>query len=617
MSLALSDSLRKSALRLAAKGKSVFPCKPDKSPYVRWREKATTDSDEVNALWDRHPEAHIGMPTGEQSGVFVVDVDRLAALEELPGELPETYTVRTRSGGLHYYFKHFEGIRNSTGELAEGIDIRGEGGYVIAPPSLGYRVEVRTPAADAPGWLIKMALGRPTRSAPRSGGIHRAVITEPEDTSPIHEGTRNITLTSIAGYLHDGSRDLAQLTGELLLINAARCTPPLEAEEIEGIASSIHRLEPCKKGRRVKSPRPEVIGPLRDILRDWWRAAWRGTSGKSDRDVLLAYILFALEEGTILPNGKDILIDVSHHQVAERARKSSSTTYNAHKRLKVAGWCRAGGNGPDRREDRPSGIVLLARSTPLKPERPNQGGAPLVEVFGFEGLPTARRGRHSAPGLARLASASRIAVIDYLERMGGWATGETVADALGVRADNARTRYLEPLEARGIVERCEEQRMEQRGKRRVKRTIYWWRLTEDWQTELERVFAEEEELERQLYGGLTADERQKKRREEARERYRNRNEVHPETAPSSKELKECQESYPDRRGRAIGVAIARLFAERPEYRGRRAGQITCALPWHLPEDFPQGLDGAPKDSEVEAILDGVEVSPGTAIAGVA
>src|SRR5215212_4915774 len=120
------------AQHIARKGKPVFPCREDKSPLApRGFKDATTNPGLVKAFWTRYPHALIGMPTGERSGVFVVDVDRLTALMELPGALPRTRTARTASGGLHFYFKHAPGVRNSPGGLPKDIDVRGEGGYVI------------------------------------------------------------------------------------------------------------------------------------------------------------------------------------------------------------------------------------------------------------------------------------------------------------------------------------------------------------------------------------------------------------------------------------------------------------------------------------------------------
>jgi hypothetical protein len=102
-----------------------------------------------------------------------------------------------------------------------------------------------------------------------------------------------------------------------------------------------------------------------------------------------------------------------------------------------------------------------------------------------------------------------------------------------------------------------------------------------------------------------ADRQQIARHEREREAYRNRNRIKPEAAPAPGETREHRESYPARRREHIAHAIARLFAAFPDYRSRRAGQITCKLPDYLAADFPRGPDGLPKDAEVEAILDGV------------
>ncbi len=148
--------IQQAALKLAGKGKPVFPCKPNKAPYTsRSFKDATTDPARVTALYTKYRAEKIGMPTGKVSGVFVVDVDRLEALGELPKELPETLTFRTPSGGLHFYFNHVEGLTNKTGTLPDGIDIRGDGGYVIVPPSDGYTIERRAPIADGPRLAIR------------------------------------------------------------------------------------------------------------------------------------------------------------------------------------------------------------------------------------------------------------------------------------------------------------------------------------------------------------------------------------------------------------------------------------------------------------------------------
>ena len=111
--------------------------------------------------------------------------------------------------------------------------------------------------------------------------------------------------------------------------------------------------------------------------------------------------------------------------------------------------------------------------------------------------------------------------------------------------------------------------------------------------------------ERELAGEVDAQRRDMQRYAREREAYANRRTIRVERAPSYAEMQRRRESYPERRRQYITAAIARLFADRPEFRNRRPGQVTCALPAYLDPDFPRGPDGYPKDAEVEELLDGV------------
>src|SRR5215216_562088 len=106
-----TSMLHRRALNIAHKRKPVFPCKPDKSPYTpRGFKDATTNPGRVSALFTEHTDALIAMRTGSRSALFVVDEDRPKAVDELEQKLPETLTIRTPSGGRHFYFKHVDGI---------------------------------------------------------------------------------------------------------------------------------------------------------------------------------------------------------------------------------------------------------------------------------------------------------------------------------------------------------------------------------------------------------------------------------------------------------------------------------------------------------------------------
>jgi hypothetical protein len=133
------------ALELARSGNPVFPCKPDKKPFIKGGFKAaTTSAKQVKAWWAKHPEALPGLPTGAVSGVAVLDIDRkgdkdgFKALKRagLHKTAKAPYMVDTPSGGQHVYFAHVEGLGCSTSKIANGVDVRADGGYVIAPGAI-------------------------------------------------------------------------------------------------------------------------------------------------------------------------------------------------------------------------------------------------------------------------------------------------------------------------------------------------------------------------------------------------------------------------------------------------------------------------------------------------
>lgn len=159
------------ALVYARRRVPVFPCEPGgKRPLTYngfW--DATTETRRIRTWWSRWPTANVGVPTGGYSGLLVLDVDvrgggfeRLAVLEREHGPLPKTARARTGGGGVHVYFKYpaEERVRNSAGTLGPGLDVRGEGGYVVVPPSRtdgSYAWTDRSPPAPAMWLLARLA----------------------------------------------------------------------------------------------------------------------------------------------------------------------------------------------------------------------------------------------------------------------------------------------------------------------------------------------------------------------------------------------------------------------------------------------------------------------------
>jgi hypothetical protein len=165
-----------------SQGLAIFPCR-GKTPLIPGGFKnASKDPEVVAKWWTRWPDANVGLATGAPSGFFVLDVDlkpgkdgaaSLKTYTDTHGELPPTRVTRTPSGGWHYWFVHPTAGGYSTVErLGKGLDTRGDGGYVIIPPSKGlnggeYTWENPTaPFAEVPAWVLegiaKRGPGRPT-----------------------------------------------------------------------------------------------------------------------------------------------------------------------------------------------------------------------------------------------------------------------------------------------------------------------------------------------------------------------------------------------------------------------------------------------------------------------
>jgi hypothetical protein len=554
---------KEAALAYASRGVPVFPGRPgSKEPLTPHGFKdASVNPGKITAWWNRWPNANICIPTGEASGIWVLDVDgeegraSLATLELKHGPLPQTTLVETGGGGAHYYFPlppHEATVKNSNGQLGSGLDVRGEGGYILAPPSVTerpYRTIEKRPLTQA-GWLLGLVTAKPKLKLDRSHKTDNNVNVS-SDTELIPEGRRNDTLARLAGRLHDGTRTLADLTAKLLAINEARCTPPLPKVEVLRIASSIFSRLPCSPSKETPGA---VIGVLADLLDIWWRTPWPGIGGKSRRDAVLTWIVEATQHGTLTPDG-DVALSISRRQTAEKMRTSVGAAQNAFVWARQHGWVRGGANGPNRKDGHASGIVLIAPHNARKVEHspPQRSNTPL-DGRGVQlcALPTSRRGRHSAPGLKREATKSVMAVVDHLERAAAWLGEDDIAQCMGVsRGRDVRRRYLEPLEGAGVAE-CT-----YTGNGRL------WRLADGWEASRDAMFARDEALERAAYSGMSSDERQRERHGRERDGYRNRYENKPDISPSTHQLAQGREGWKARTEASGEIAELEPLSEPP------------------------------------------------------
>jgi hypothetical protein len=211
------NALLEAALRYAAQGWAIFPLKPrDKVPSTAHGLKdATTDVEQIRQWWQREPAANIGYATG--NGIAVVDIDEIGSwtdlLEDAKAPTPDTTRVET-SRGWQLFFRTTTPVRNSAGKLKAGIDVRGDGGYVVLPPSVHpsghvYRWDRNGEPADLPQWLYER-LNEPPKPPTRVRTLNdhlpgddtpygRAAL-EAETTivASAAEGTRNDRLNTAA-----------------------------------------------------------------------------------------------------------------------------------------------------------------------------------------------------------------------------------------------------------------------------------------------------------------------------------------------------------------------------------------------------------------------------------
>jgi hypothetical protein len=244
----VTDSSRfLAALAYAKRGWPVLPL-AGKIPRLRdWPAKATTEPRQIEKWWGNGQSANVGIATGKASGILVLDVDpakggddSLRKLEEQYGSLPITPQVLTGGGGQHHYLQHpGTPISNSAGKLGPGLDIRADGGQVVAPPSIHpetgrpYEWEVAhhpedVPLAPVPDWLLNLLISKLTQETG-----------SPVQTYP--EGTRNDSLTRDAGRLRRLDLSEDAMCAALLAINQERCQPPLSEQEVKGIVASVAR----------------------------------------------------------------------------------------------------------------------------------------------------------------------------------------------------------------------------------------------------------------------------------------------------------------------------------------------------------------------------------------
>jgi putative DNA primase/helicase len=238
-------------------GFAMIPVGHNKVPLVRQWQRIKAGPF-LEQEWVRQPSRNLGCVTGSASQVVVLDVDvshgqngmeSLKLLEERFGTLPKTPTVRTPSGGEHYYFRYAGPSLKRRIKFREGLDFLAEESYAMLPPSVGANGRAYCWDVDAhieevsfaplPQWLIEVTQENQL--------VHVSRVSPSEwqklVSQGVTEGNRNDTLTRISGHLLRSHVDPYVVRELILCLNAVRLSPPLPEKEVIQVVDSIVKKE--------------------------------------------------------------------------------------------------------------------------------------------------------------------------------------------------------------------------------------------------------------------------------------------------------------------------------------------------------------------------------------
>lgn len=257
------------ATAYARLGWSVIPIEPrGKRPLIAWKtyQSRRPQQAEITAWFARWPTANVAVVTGAISGLVVLDLDprhgAAASIEQLQrthGRFAATVTAVSGGGGWHLYFAYPGTPTSNRVGLLPGVDLRGDGGYIVAPPSIhpgggtyAWRRSPDTlPLAPLPNWL-RSPVRDPQRPRGRPLAHWRQIVRH-----GVGAGERNNTVASLAGHLLRRGVDVEVVAELLQSWNTARCRPPLADDEVGRTVASIARLH--QRGESTGQIRPHSM----------------------------------------------------------------------------------------------------------------------------------------------------------------------------------------------------------------------------------------------------------------------------------------------------------------------------------------------------------------------
>ncbi|NLX95981.1 MAG: DUF3987 domain-containing protein [Rhodopirellula sp.] len=333
-----NGSILDQALAYARRGWSVFPCKAkDKIPATaRGFLDASSDPEVVKQLFAKKANCNIGIATGPASRIWALDLDgeegrRSFFFDVAKGDIPNTLRVNTPGGGLHLFFR-WNGVEIKNRSKIDGkpIDVRGAGGYVVAPPSVhpnGKRYtwdgDDATPIVEAPEWLVEFVTGdrsHKSQSSHLSFQIGGGDFLDTLENAPgAGEGQRHAMALRLIGSAL--GRGLDPVVVAQQAVNwASRCFPPMPEDEVLRILGDLTR----KQTIQIRQIEEEVEAIPLPEAKPWPildGAAYHGLIGEivrtiepeSEADPAALLIQTAVSYGSVVGRGPHFVVEGTDH----------------------------------------------------------------------------------------------------------------------------------------------------------------------------------------------------------------------------------------------------------------------------------------------------------------
>lgn len=322
-------------------------CQNDgKHPVIKGGFKnATKNIQQIQKWWELH-NANIGIATGEPSGCCVIDVDprngglnSFEIMKPYLGDLSKVPTVKTGGGGFHYYFKNNKNIKSMSGVLP-GIDIKSDGGYVVAPPSnhksgntyephFNWEINGQIHFPEFPIALLNFLLSKKQVSRPHEHNTHQ------NHSGKIAIGSRNEFLASVAGSLRNKGFEIEEIKGTLFQINNTLLEEKLTSSEVDSIANSISRYP---KGRKTLNNNPPKLNDTQRniIFRGKLSSLYKKITAESEAHELALHLQLLTFLGCAVGKLPTLIVGTTKHHCnlfsvivgdTSRARKGTSLNY--------------------------------------------------------------------------------------------------------------------------------------------------------------------------------------------------------------------------------------------------------------------------------------------------